>query len=260
MNVKELFSRADPERVFYGYTLLRPVFDDIESIPIEEQTGMYIRLKKHIYDTCERIGNCQIETGEAHTVFVMNRTSLEYGQSYKSSIECRLIVDKDALEAVNKDFSIWDDEGEVRLNFYSLDFTSTPEIARYTVASKSIEHMGINTCCAAILYDLFTWGFTDEDREKKQKEIIESLAESERDIEEGWYYTAEEVFEELKKELFSDCSEDEKEHIIREDQYKESVKEIEERYVRKILEKDHKDFIDAVRTEYSHSWRRSARQ
>ena len=60
MNVKELFSKADPERVFYGYTLLYPVFDDIESIPIEEQTGMYIRLKEHIHDTCERIGNIKL--------------------------------------------------------------------------------------------------------------------------------------------------------------------------------------------------------
>ncbi len=251
MNVQELFIKADPERVFYGYTIIRPVFDDFEPISLEDQTLAYVKLKEHIADVCDVLKTCEIDMGnDPRTLFVMKRRSTVYGESYLGDLENWVLKDRDVLEALDKDFRIWDDEGEMRIPHYGIDFVPVTTLAGYTVASESVNHMGINICCATILRGLFMWGFTDEAREKRLEELEADLDAGLKGYEEGRVYTHEEVMEKLENELFANSSEDEKEHRRLEKEYKKSVKEIENRYIEKVIQEDHQFFIDAVKYEF----------
>ena len=251
MNIQELFRQADPERIFYGYILIEPVFSKFEPIPYEKQTQALIKLKEYIVDACDRFKTCNISTDDnPGTVFVMKRRSLNYGESYLGNLENRMIYDNAAFDAIDKDFRIWDDEGDAKLSFYGIDCTPISKLSGYTVAAESVNHMGINICCATILKELFFWGFTEEKREKSIKEFEESLAAGEKDIEEGRHRSFEELVEELELEWSSDESEDEKEYRRLKKEFEKSVKEIEHRYMEMIINEDHQAFIDAVKYEY----------
>ncbi len=268
MNVQELFRKADPERVFYGYTLIRPVFEDLDAISKEEQTLGYVKLKGYIAEACEQIQTCNLETSEedASTIFVMKRSSLTYGESYMGELESRVIKDREAFDVLDKNFRIWDDQGDVKLSFYSVDFTSIKKLAGYTIADESVSHVGINICCAAILRPLFFWGFTEAKRRERYKELIESLKEIEERSDEKNYkekkdgeQSFDEFMEELERRYPVDWSDDEKEHIRLEKEFKNSVKDIEKRHIEKIVKEDHEAFIAAVKCEYKKRQRSEAR-
>lgn len=257
MNVQELFEQADPEIVFYAYTLLEPVFSDYDERSIAEQAHIYRGLKGHIEKYCDKLANVDLDYScEPMTIFVLGMRDTSWGCSYKKDIRCHVIKDSEAFEGINKKFTLWNDNGEIRIEHYGIDFVELSELASYSVAEESIEQLGADVCCATILQDLFEWGLTEESRSENHDDLIEKLAESEKDIEEGRCYSADEVFEELEKKYFSELlTEDEKEHRRLEKEYKNKVREIESRHSSKIIDEDHQMFIEAVRSEYQRrSW------
>jgi len=118
------------------------------------------------------------------------------------------------------------------------------------VAEQSVENLGIEVCCACILQDLFEWGLTEENRQEHLEDLEEMLDESMKDLDEGRYTSAEELFEDLDKEILAEASEDEREYWRLEKEFKRKVSEIERRYSQKINDENHKMFIDAVKNEY----------
>ncbi len=118
------------------------------------------------------------------------------------------------------------------------------------MASKSIEHMGINICCATIIMEMFRWGLTDEDRSKRLEALKHNLEKSMDSMEKGEYLSYDEVMDEIERKLYADSSEDEKEYHRHKKEFRKRVKDIEDRNRIKILKEDHQAFIDAVRYEY----------
>ena len=251
MYVWELFAKADPELVFYAYTLVRLVFSEYGEYDIAEQSKILRGLKRHIKEYCEKISDSDIDYScEAHTIFCLNMKESAYRQSYKRIFGCHVIKDEEAQSALGKNFTIWNDEGETRIEHYGIDFISVAELAGYMVAEQSVENLGIEVCCACILQDLFEWGLTEEARKEHFEELKEMLDESMKDLDEGRYTSAEELFEDLDKEILAEASDDEREYWRLEKEFKRKVREIERRYSQKINDENHKMFIDAVKNEY----------
>jgi len=251
MHVWELFAKADPEIVFYAYTLVRPVFSEYGEQNIAEQAKILRSIKSHIKEYCKKISDSDIDYScEEHTIFVLAMKESSYRESYKTIFGCYVIDDEEAKQALKKDFTIWNDVGETRLEHYGIDFVSVEELAGYTIAQQSVDDMGIEVCCACILQELFEWGFTEEARKEHFEELKEMLDESMKDLDEGRYTSAEELFEDLDKEILAEASEDEREYWRLEKEFKRKVREIERRYSQKINDENHKMFIDAVKNEY----------
>ena len=118
------------------------------------------------------------------------------------------------------------------------------------MAEESIKNIGVNACYAAILWDLFVWGLTEESRENSSKKLKKSLEKSKKDIEEGKYHSAEDVLKKLEQRIIDECSEDEKQHRIYEKEYKKKVKEIEECHAERVFKDNHEKFIKAVKSEF----------
>lgn len=251
MTIQELFRKSDAETVFHAYTLVRPVFDDLDNHTMQEQAMSLKKLREHIEEVCSQIGDCEIERAEkSKTLFVIGRTRTEWGKSYIRDMECFTTCDKEAQEAVKTNFTMWNDEGDTRLEFYGLDFEKLNVIAGYTIATSSVSEYGIDVCCAVILRDIFIWGITEEQREESYDKVTRDLDAGIKDYEAGRFMSADEVFASLEEELFKDASEDEKEHRKYELEYENNVEEIEARYCEKICIEDHQRFIDMVRREY----------
>ena len=254
MHVWELFAKADPEIVFYAYTLVRPVFSEYGEQNIAEQAIILRSIKSHIKEYCKKISDSDIDYScEEHTIFVLAMKESSYRESYKTIFGCHVIDDEEAKQALKKDFTIWNDVGETRLEHYGIDFVSVEELAGYTIAQQSVDDMGIEVCCACILQELFEWGFTEEARKEHFEELKERLEEAKKEYEEGRCISGEEFMEELRKEILADANEDEKEYRKYKDEFDEKVIDIERRYSYKIDEENHKMFIDAVKNEY---WKR----
>ena len=251
MTVKELFRKSDAGTVFHAYTLVRPVFDDLDNHTMQEQAMLLKKLREHIEEVCSQIGDCEIqEVEKSKTVFVIGRTRTEWGKSYILDMECFTTYDEEAQESVKTNFTMWNDEGDTRLEFYGLDFEKLDVIAGYTIAAPSVLEYGIDVCCAVILRDIFVWGITEEQHEERYVEVTRDLDAGIKDYEAGELMSADEVFALLEEELYKDASEDEKEHRKYEHEYENNVEEIESRYREKICNEDHQRFIDMVRREY----------
>lgn len=251
MYVWELFAQADPELVFYAYTLVRPVFSEYVERDLDEQSKILRGLKEHVKEYCEKISDSEIDySHDARTIFVMKMKESAYREAYKTIYGSYVIKDEEARRALGIDFNLWDDEGEARLEHYGIDFISVAELAGYSIAEQSVEKLGVEACCACILRELFEWGLTEEEREEQFEELKKRLDESMKDLEEGKCISAEELFDELEDELLSEESEDEREYWKLEKEFKKKVLKIERRYAEKINDENHQLFIDAVKTEY----------
>lgn len=251
MTVQELFKQANSEIVFHAYTLIDSVFDDLDNHSIEEKATVLKHFRVYIDGVCEQIATTSIEkTDKKMTLFVLGRTRTTYGESYMQDLECFAINDEDAMKVVHKNFTMWSDDGDARLEHYGMDFVTVPIIAGYKIAKSSVEEYGVDVCCAAILVELFEWGYTEEQREEKRLELDALIQEIEEDTSLDETVSSEELWEELDKDFAKNATEDEKEHRRLRREYKKSVEEIERRYMIDIVDKDHKRFIEVVRNEY----------
>lgn len=252
MTIQELFRKSDAEIVFHAYTLIRPVFDEFDDHTMQERATVLKKLRSHIKTVCNQIASCETTTAErSKTLFVIGRSRLEWGESYLQDLECFTTYDDDASNAVKCNFTMWNDDGDVRLPFYGIDFESIPVIAGYNIAKPSVVEQGIDVCCAVILRELFRWGHTEEHRKESFKDLCERLKEAEIDVDSGNTITSEELRDYFDNKFMEHASEDEKMHHLYKREFEEKVEEIEQRYREDIILKDHQRVIDIVKKEYT---------
>lgn len=251
MTVQELFTKANKQMVFNAYTLIEPLFDDLNTDSLAIQAGKMEIIKNRIFSLCDHICKCQPVQGEKETVFVMEKSNTQYGRSYIKEIEVFTIKDNEALNTIDKDFTIWNDKGEVTLGHYDIGFMPFEEVAAYDIAKESVNTYGIDVCCAAILTEMCFCGTTIEGREERVNEIIEELENSVRNLKPEECIPAEEVFASLEEKYFSEMSDDEKLYRQYKKEFEEKVRDIERRELRRVTDEDHKKYIEIIRTEYN---------
>ena len=113
-------------------------------------------------------------------------------------------------------------------------------------AVEFIEQFGKEVCAAHILSEIFFWGLYPEDRENKVKALEERV---QRSMDEKNLYTEKEVHELLDEDFY--MSDDEKLYYEEKQKFEEKTKGVISRYVAKINDEIHQEYIHAVRQEYS---------
>lgn len=178
MKIRELMEQAEPERVIDAFLLIDYIFsaENSENTLIEKFKSIP-KLREFIKENIRLFAECVINNdAELYTIFIILTPGDDYEEQHRKELSAFAICDEEALKAVDKDFHIFDDEGEATIPHYSFDNAPIKEMANYTIAQSSLDELGVEICAAKILSELFYWGVSPEQREKNIKELYERLS------------------------------------------------------------------------------------
>ena len=151
---------------------------------------------------------------------------------------------------MDKDFHVFDNEGEARVEHYGIDQAPMEKMVNYTIAQSSLEKLGKEICVAKILSELFFWGMFPKQREKRVNELYESF----KNIDEEEFVDKKSFDEVMKKwddELMLKMSEDEKAYYAAKDIFDEATEDIVRRYWHRTILETQQQYIEAIKTEYN---------
>lgn len=254
MTVKELFALVESDRVANAVLLLDYYFssENFENTLVEKLQAIP-RLREIIRENIRLFTKCTPDPdNEAvqYTIFILPIQSDDYANQCKKELSAFCISDKEALEAIGKDFHIFNAEGEARIIHYGVDEAPIDVMAGYRIAELSVEELGAEICAAKILAELLFWGALPEQREKNIKELHERLSKP-IDKKELDSKPLEELMSKHEEELSANMSEDEKTYHYAKRRFEEETKEIMRRYQNKIISDNHRLYINAIKKEYS---------
>ena len=262
MLVKDLFMQADPDDVFIAYILHYPVIHQYDTHTLEEQIEAVKNFRQILDEHIERFRTCEPQClNYPSTIFMLELERGWYDHFDDGSDIYSIVVrDADVLDHMNTEFTFWNHEGPNNIDFYGMDMTPFNELTGYHIADDSVKTIGVASCCAEILHDLFEFGLSDKQREQNIKELIKSIQESENETSEEYCCTTEELNESLYHDIL-DVTEDENEqrHLTLEymfEQEKESsavyqeLMEIENKESEEISIRNHRALINEVKAEF----------
>ncbi len=254
MTVQELFQIADMEKTVDAYLLMyAPSYDD-ERVSAREKLDRWLRLKSAVRENCRLFRDCAAEKAEEpETIFILELESPSWEERGQREFECFSVKDREASEKARRNFTVWNREGDCRIEHYVIDMTPMKTLAGYSIAGNSVKEYGAELCCATVLDELFWDGYTEESRKENVGRIRTELEERVRKMEDHpeSLIPAEKVYGELRQNIMGECEdEDERQHMMMEHTYEKSVEEIEMRHAAKILERNHQKVIGAIREEY----------
>ena len=252
MTVQELMNHVEPNRVADAYILYDYHFskDNFEQTLVEKYEHIS-KIRHIISENIREFKKCEIDASKgAYTLFIMETLVDRYDDSWRDELDGFIICDEEILPVLDKDFHLFNDDGEVRINHYGFDMDRMSVIAGYKVADSSIELLGKEICAAYILSSMFFFGFMREDREKNLEKFFEDLEESVKEIERGEVVSHELIFEELEEELKKDMSDEEIAYQKAKKNFEKNVEEIEEKHRHKMLAERHQMYVDTIRREY----------
>lgn len=248
MNIKELMAEVDVDRVIDAFLLMdfSMSVNNHENTFLEKYDALPV-LKKVIEENIHLFAQCKQNTDtNPCTIFIFyNLDGDDYENQNKKSFASFVVEDEDVFPILDKDFHMFDDKGEATLPYYSYDNVSMNEMANYAIAKSSIEKFGKEICVAHILSEIFFWGLFPEDREEKINALEEKIEKSMYEKE----YTEKEVHDMLDEDF--DMSDDEKMYYVEKQKFEEKIKPIMNRYIAKSNDEIHKEYIRAVREEFS---------
>lgn len=252
MIVQELMNEVDPNRVADAYILFDYHFskDNFEQSLVEKY--QHIEKVRHVIsENIREFKACEIDSSKgAYTLFVMETPVDSYEDSWKKDLDGFLIYDKEILPVLDKDFRLFNDDGEVLINHYELDMEYMDVMAGYRVADSSIDLLGKEICAAYILSSMFFFGFMREEREKNLAKFFEDLEESVKQIERGKVVSHKLIFEEFEEELEKKMSEEERAYQKAKKDFEKAVEEIENKHRHKVFAEREQLYIDIIRKEY----------
>lgn len=258
MTIKELMSQVDADRVCDAFILLDYFFsnENYENSFIERYEAIP-HFKKIIKDNIKLFSECEPNKDtKPHTIFILSvQGSENYEDSWKKKFRCFATSDDEVFPVLDKDFHVFDDEGEALVSHYSFDNALMEDMVNYVIAESSLTESGKEVCVACILSELFFWGAYPEDREKRVKKISEELIENanktitEEDMKKSQSFH--EKMKQWKDELYKNMSEDERMYYQAKERFEEETRDILSRYWDMKNEKMHKQYIDAIKAEYS---------
>lgn len=253
MTIKELMSQVDVNRVADAFLLLdygfsesnyeNSFFEKYEAIP---------RIRKIIEENIRLFTECKLnEDTVPHTVFIMyHQDDEDYENLGKKVFSCFATCDEDVLQVLEKDFHIFDNEGETKVQRYSFDNVPMKDMVNFVIAESSIKKLGKEICVAKILSELFFWGAFPEDREKKVEELYEKSTKpiTEKELIDSKYFK--EKMKKYEEEILSNMSDDEKAYYMAKERFEKETEEIRSRYWHKIDDEIQKQYIKAIKMEY----------
>lgn len=253
MTVQELMTNVDVNRVADAYLLLDYYFSDDNFEQTLRQKYEAVPCLRHILrENIYLFKNVEVNTKrEPHTIFIMEVSTEDYDESWKKKLEGFSIADNDVIPVINKDFRLFDDDGDQRINHYCFDMTPLEDLAGYTIAQSAIEILGSEICAAYIMSVVFRFGLTPIERENNISDLYKQLDESIKSVEEGNLISHEELMEALEIDLFSKSTEDERTYWTAEKVFKEATESIRNKHLKQVYADRHQQYIDEIRREFS---------
>lgn len=179
-----------------------------------------------------------------------NQDDEDYENQRRKTFSCFAINDEEVLPVIDKDFHIFDDEGEAKISHYSFGNAPMQEMANYVIAQSSLNEFGIEICVAKILYELFWWGTFPTEREKAVNELYEKASKpiDEKALVDSKIFR--EKMREYEEEIMLNMSDDEKAYHLAKKRFEEETEDIIKRYWHRVDDEIHKQYIDAIKVEY----------
>lgn len=178
MTIRELMRQVDVNRVVDAFILLDHHFseENYENSFIERYQAIP-KMRQIIQENIRFFAECTSnDDKELHTIFVMEiQDNEDYSEKWKKQIISFAICDKEAVAVLDKDFHVFDNEGEARVEHYGIDQAPMEKMVNYTIAQSSLKNLGKEICAAKILSELFFWGMFPKQREKRVNELYESF-------------------------------------------------------------------------------------
>jgi hypothetical protein len=253
MTIKELMAQANVNRVTDAFLLLDYNFsaENFENSFIEKYEAVP-KLRKIIEENIRLFAECTANVDTVpHTIFIIySQDDEDYENKWKKRLSGFAICDEEALPVIDKDFHIFDDEGEARILHYSFDNAPMQEMANYVIAQSSLNEFGKEICVAKILSELFFWGAFPKEREKKINELYESASKPIDKKELVDSKVVEDKMREIEEQLMLNMSDDEKAYYLAKKRFEEETEDIIKRYWHRVGDEIHKQYIDAIKAEY----------
>lgn len=79
--------------------------------------------------------------------------SEDYSEKWKKKIISFAICDKEAVAVLDKDFHVFDNEGEARVEHYGIDQAPMEKMVNYTIAKSSLKKLGKEIYAAKDIFD-----------------------------------------------------------------------------------------------------------
>lgn len=252
MTVQELFTCVDVEDVLHAYLLIDYHFSkDNDRQTLRQKVEAVNGLREIIINNVNDFKTCTpAEEEHRETLFIMEIPGREYGEDDLKELTGFVVYDDQIEHNLEKDFHLFGDDGELRIEHYGFDMMMVEELAACRIAKESIYKLGAAICASYILSEIFFFGFDKDEREQYINEIYADLDKANQEIENGECVSAEELFEEMKKDLYKDETEDEFQYRQAKEEFDQKVQDIETRYRKKVTEEIHKQYVDAIRKEY----------
>ncbi len=253
MTIKELMSQVDVNRVVDAFLLLDYGFSEsnYENNFLEKYEAIP-KIRKIIKENIRLFTECTPnEDTIPYTIFIMyHQDDEDYEKLGKKVFSCFATCDEDVQRVLEKDFHMFDNEGETKIQHYSFDDVPMKDMVNFVIAKTSIKEIGKEICVAKILSELLFWGALPEDREKKVEELYEKLTKpiSENELIDSKFF--EEIMKKHTEELLSNMSDDEKAYDMAKERFEKETEEIRNRYWHKIDNEIQKQYIKAIKMEY----------
>lgn len=253
MTIKELMAQADVNRVTDAFLLLDYNFsaENFENSFVEKYEAIP-KLRKIIEENIRLFAECTPSDDVVpHTIFIMYTVDDEdYENQWKKSFSCFAICDEEALPVIDKDFHIFDDEGEAEVSHYCIDNVPMQEMANYVIAKSSLSEFGKEICVAKILSELLFWGAFPKEREKAVNELYERVHEpiDEKTLLDSKSFK--EKMREYREGLILNMSDDKRAYYLAKERFEEETKNILQRYRHGVNDEIHKQYINAIKVEY----------
>lgn len=253
MTIKELMAQVDANRVTDAFLLLDYNFsaENFENSFIEKYEAVP-KLRKILEENIRLFAECTAnDDAVAHTIFIMySQEDEDYENQWRKKFYCFATRDEEVLPVIDKDFHIFDNEGEALVLHYGIDNAPMQEMANYVIAQASLNGLGKEICVAKILSELFFWGAFPKEREKAVNELYESANEpiDEKALADSKAFK--EKMREYEEQLMLNMSDDEKAYKLAKERFEKETEDIIHRYWHRVKDEIHKQYIDAIREEY----------
>ena len=241
MKVCELFKQINKEDVFLSYIRRYDIIEPYDHrFEVSQEVKYYNIFKERMFNFIDKISNMESDKISEDIIYVIDINALDYEEKTKKNFELFSVNKQELNDLVDKDFTMYLPEKDLRLKRYAISFTEHDIIANCDVSNKSIEMYGKEAVVAAICHSMQTFDFGD-DTEAKQK-LFDSLEKSIDEMESGETKTysmdeVEDMIENEMKSLIKDADE-----VTYRDEYKrfrDSTKELIGRWrEKKMIEND----------------------
>lgn len=228
-------------------TLKHTIDENIQAVRRERE--MVARLVDIIceHDVDDSVSSC--------VLFVIPYKEAIWSERGKILFDAGMVYADEAKAKITDDS--WTNDGDSRVDGYAFEFTAMSEVLGYRVADVCLERVNHLDITSEILNELTMFGYDEIRRSERIESEVGILVDRVADIDkrvvngETVGIPHDEVFARLEKSHYDSLeSEDERLYYVREREFKKSVSDIRDRFMRQIMVENKKLCEDYYKAEF----------